>query len=204
MFYDIQSGATGADGTITFPRVLAGGFSVSATDPVTLLGGSANGSVAVGATASVTVSLQPAGAVLGHVFAPSGSPSGGVPVRLSNYALIREVTSGADGSFRFNAVPLGTYTLEAVPNGRLRARETGINVARNGDVVIRDLTLVGLGTVVGHVLNPDHTVAPTATLPLADPPSSVAGSVAETVNAPASTRGKVIVPSAPVAPDRMS
>ena len=160
VFYDIQTGTTGADGTITFPRVLAGPFTVSATDPVTLLGGSASGSVAVGATSNVTVNLQPAGTVLGRVFAPSGSPVVGVPIRLSNYALFREVTSGADGSFRFNAVPLGTYTLEAVPNGRLRARETGIGVAQNGDVVVRNLKLVGLGSVIGHVLNPDGTAAP--------------------------------------------
>lgn len=160
-FSDVQSGATGPDGTVIFDRVLAGSFGVSATDPLTLLGGSVTGSVAIGGSTSVLVSLQPAGTILGRILAPGGTlPAAGTAVRLTAFDFLRQSTSGADGSFRFDAVPLGTYALEAVEAGRLRARETGITLAANGDVVTRNLTLVGLGTVTGQVLNPDGTVAP--------------------------------------------
>src|SRR5262249_21362008 len=115
-FEQVLSGRTGADGTVLFEAVMPGLFNVSATDPLTRLGGSAQGSVGVGATANVTVSLQPAGTILGRVFGPDGStPAGSRLVRLINsFTVVRQATSAPDGSFRFDAVPLDTYSLDSL------------------------------------------------------------------------------------------
>jgi hypothetical protein len=158
-----QSGATSADGTVTFDRVLAGPIFVSATDPATLLGGSTNATIAPNGRTPVTVHLEPAATVLGQVFAPDGSAVSGATVRLlrSFVGSLRQTTSAGDGSFRFDAAPLGTYTLEALDTGsRVRARESGIRLATNGEIVTSNLMFAGLGTVRGQVLDPDGTAAP--------------------------------------------
>ncbi len=156
------SGTAGADGIKVFERVLAGNFSVSATDPLSLLGGSTTGTVGVGATVRITVQLEPSGMVLGRVLAPDGAtPVAEVRIRLSSFNVVRQATSAIDGSFRFEAVRLGTYTLEVFDSaGRLRAREGGLQLSSNGDLLVRNLTMIGLGMVRGLVLNPNRTPAP--------------------------------------------
>ncbi|HXG46421.1 MAG TPA: carboxypeptidase regulatory-like domain-containing protein, partial [Methylomirabilota bacterium] len=155
IFGGTQQSETGSDGQVTFERVLAGGFLVTANHPLTTLSGSTNGSVAVGGEANVTVRLQAAGTVLGLVLAPDGAtPVGGANVRLLNsfFGFVQQVSSAADGSFRFDAVPLGTYQIEARDDAnRLRARETNVRLQANGETASRNLVFVGLGTVAGRV-----------------------------------------------------
>ncbi len=155
-----QSGTTQADGTVVFPNVLAGPFFVTATDPVTHLSGSATSTIVAATPLSITVQLQPAGLVLGQVLGVDGiSPIAGTPVQI-NGPQSRQINTASDGSFRFDALPLGTYTLQALDaNGRVRARNTGITLASNGDVLTSNLVFVGVGTVQGHVVNPDGTAA---------------------------------------------
>lgn len=154
-----QSGITQADGTITFSNILAGPVVVSATDPVTQLGGSAAITLAAGATTNVTVQLQPAGTIVGTLFGVDGvTPLAATPVRIFGN-VNRQVSTANDGTFRFDAVLLGTYTIDALDtNGRERIRDT-VTLVNNGDIITKTLTFVGQGTVVGQVLNPNGTVA---------------------------------------------
>jgi hypothetical protein len=164
-FVSTQTAATLPDGTATFERVLAGSFSVNASDPVSHVGGMATGSVASGATASVNVRLQPSGTVSGHVFGVDGTtPTGGATVRLYTgnyfYYPVAQAASADDGSYRFDFIPLDTYSMDVLDAaGRVRARASSVKLTSNGQTVTQDFTFNGLGTVTGRVLNPDASVA---------------------------------------------
>src|SRR6202035_1012667 len=71
-FGGVQNGVTQSNGTFTFSQVLAGTFSVVASNPATQLSGQNTGSVSVNSSAAVTVQLQPAGTIQGTVYAPDG------------------------------------------------------------------------------------------------------------------------------------
>jgi hypothetical protein len=158
-FGGFQSGTTQANGAVIFNNVLAGPVVVSATDPVTQLGGTKAINVAAGTLATVTVQLQPAGTIVGTVFSTDGTtPLSATPVRIFG-VINRQVNTASDGSFRFDAVPLGSYTIDALDvNGRERIRDS-VTLANNGDVITKNLTFIGQGTVIGQVFNPDGTTA---------------------------------------------
>ncbi len=68
------------------------------------------------AEAEVMVQLTAGLSVVGKVFGPDGHPAGGVGVELrettaASVAGARRVSTGADGSFRFDGLPDGTFTL---------------------------------------------------------------------------------------------
>jgi hypothetical protein len=179
----VLTGRTQSDGTFTFANVLAGNFFVTATDPVTQLSGSLSSSVTAGASNSVTVQLQPAGSILGRALNTDGiTPLAGVLVQVFG-PVFRQVNTASDGSFRFDALPLGTYTLQSFDgSGRLRARNTGISLASNGDVITTNLVFVGLGTVQGTVRNPDGTLANGVSITLRSSNPQVGGFLATTSN----------------------
>lgn len=179
----VLQGNTQSDGTFTFPNVLAGPFFVTATDPVTQLSGSLSSAITAGAANAVTVQLQPAGSVLGRVLnADSITPLANVAVQIFG-PVFRQVNTASDGSFRFDALPLGTYTLQSFDSsGRLRARNTGIGLANNGDVITTNLVFVGLGTVQGTVRNPDGTLANGVSISLQSANAQVGGFLTATSN----------------------
>ena len=179
----VLTGRTQSDGTFTFANVLAGSFFVTATDPVTQLSGSLSSAVTAGAANSATVQLQPAGSILGRALNTDGiTPLAGVTVQVSG-PVFRQVNTASDGSFRFDALPLGTYTLQSFDgSGRLRARNTGISLASNGDVITTNLVFVGLGTVQGTVRNPDGTLANGVSITLRSSNPQVGGFLATTSN----------------------
>ena len=177
------SGITQANGTVVFPNVLAGPFFVTATDPVTQLSGSGTGAIAAAQALSITVQLQPAGLVLGQVLAVDGvTPLAATVVQISG-PQSRQVNTAGDGSFRFDALPLGTYTVQALDtSGRVRARQTGITLASNGDVVTSNLVFVGLGTVTGQVLDPNGNPVTNLAVSLRSANSQVGGFQSATTN----------------------
>jgi hypothetical protein len=68
------------------------------------------------------------------------------------------VTSAA-GTFSFDIVPVGDYTLEAIDGaGNVRARGSA-RLNDQADEATVNLTLIGVGTVAGRVTNPDGTPA---------------------------------------------
>lgn len=174
IFGGIQTGATQSDGTLTFTNVLAGNFNVSAVDPKTNLGGSNTGNITVGKSTTVTVQLQAAGSILGQVFASDGvTPVPNISVQLRGQ-VNRQTNTINGGAFRFDTVPVNTYELDAVDSaGDLRARVTGVVLSTQGQQVVQNLTLSGIGTVTGQVLNPDGSGAVNASVSLQSEASSV-------------------------------
>ena len=152
--------STGADGTATFNAVLAGNIYASASDPATGLHAEAQSSVGRGETASVALQLEPIGSVTGRVLAPDGTtPVAGAVVRLNSWFNFSPVTTGPDGTYRFNNVRLGGYNVNATDQeGRPRASVVA-EVTANDEVVTRDLVFEGIGTVNVRVKNPNGTPA---------------------------------------------
>src|SRR5262249_16060715 len=149
------SGTTASDGTFTFPNVLAGSFSLTATDPITGVSGGAFGSVASGATTHVTVQLQAIGSIAGHVYSTDGvTPVAGSTVTRTKWfnGATRQATSAVDGAFLFTTVQVGSYVLTSTDsNGALRARTPTFFLSTSGSTVTQNLVWVGVGTVTGRV-----------------------------------------------------
>src|SRR6185436_11264704 len=99
--------------------------------------------IALVALAAVQVQAQELrGRVTGVVHDNSGSVVPGVTVTASGPALIQPqtTTTGADGSYRFPALPSGTYTLSYELNGFRTVKREGIRVNLNTTLTV-DQTL---------------------------------------------------------------
>ncbi len=175
-FGGTQTGISQLGGAVNFPSVLAGSFSVSAYDPSTGLSGSTNGGVAAGGGTGVTVRLQPAGSVLGTLFAAGGvTPIPNYTVYVSG-PVYRQKSTGNDGTFRFDILPTGTYSLRAVDSfGNLRASVNGVVVSSHGQLVTQNLVLVGIGTVAGIVRSPESNGVPNLSVVLASQNATFGG-----------------------------
>jgi len=151
---------TGPDGTVLVQPVAVGVFTVIARSGT--LNGTATGTVADGAVASVTVQLTPTATITGTVYEPDGvTPAAGVRVNLiwDRYWSVARVDAGPDGTFRFDNIPLGDhYGLSVYINGHLRSlidgRSDRIILDTAGGVVTQNLTLIGTGNVTGRVVLP--------------------------------------------------
>lgn len=190
-----EFGATQPDGTFTFANVLAGGFFITAVDPNTQLSGSISGAIASGQTQNVTVQLQPAGLFLGQVLGVDGvTPIAGAAVQIIG-PVFRQVNSANDGSYRFDAVPLGAYTLQAFDStGRVRARATGLSLASNGAVITSNLVFVGEGAVTGQVLGTGGTPVTNLSLSLRSANVQIGGFF----NATTDANGRYSISAVPV------
>ena len=164
--------ATGntTSGSATFNNVFAGAFSVYATDSLTGLAGNMNGTVTPNGTTPITVKLQPAGTITGVVQNTVNNvttPVAGATVRLNqSYYNQRQTTSASDGSYSFTSVPLGTYSLQALDSqSRIRAVANNVSLNSNGDIAVRNLDFIGVGTVSGQVSDPGGAASP-ANIPI--------------------------------------
>ena len=159
-FGNSYTGVTQTNGTYTFAKVLAGSFTLSAVDPSTQLSGTATGSVSVNGSTPITVTLQPAGNIVGTVYGPDGAtPAPGIQIQLQGQ-VSRTTTSAADGSYQFTTVPVNSYILAAFDSyGNLRASASNVALSSQGQTVTQNLTLIGVGSVSGLVSNPDGTPA---------------------------------------------
>lgn len=161
---DQLTAITGADGTVVVERVLAGSVVVSASAGG--LSGSARATLSAGDVKNVTVVLQPTATITGRVHLPNGqSPAvDGRVVVTRQTAPFTEVsivlTPEADGLYRVEGLPLAGYLVRVFDAaGQLRGIARNVVLASNNEVVTRDFTLVGLGTVSGRVVNPDGSAA---------------------------------------------
>lgn len=168
-FRDIRTLQTDAAGRAVFARALAGQFTVStrAGDLV----GAALGNLTAGGSADITLRLQPVGAIAGAVFAADGATvQEGVQVRLVSAVrgIITQAVTGADGSFRFDSLPLSDspYILDAFHNGRLRTRVPGLILTDGGQQLTQNIVFGPVGTVTGTVRRSNGVAAPDVTINL--------------------------------------
>ncbi|OGB21129.1 MAG: hypothetical protein A3I66_10075 [Burkholderiales bacterium RIFCSPLOWO2_02_FULL_57_36] len=168
-YRDIRTLQTNSSGQVVLERALAGQFTVSTRDTATNLVGTALGSLLVGGTANVTLKLQPVGAIAGVVYATDGTTvQSGIQVRLVSAVrgIVTQVVTGEDGKFRFDALPLsnGPYTLDAMQNGRLRARVPNLILTQAGQELARNIVFAPAGMVSGVVTRNNGSVVEGATV----------------------------------------
>ena len=156
---DTLFATTGADGTVVVPHVITGSFSVRADSGN--LTGFEFGSLAANQQKPVLVHLQPTASIAGIVRAPNDAPVSAGTVSISSGGSGGTVTLEADGTFRFDNLVFGSYTLVARDaQNRIRAHVlTPIVLASPNQVAQTSMKFVGLGTVDGRVLNPDGSSA---------------------------------------------
>ena len=162
---DFLSGTTGSDGIAVIDHVLIGTIDVSASAGG-LQGAAPSTTLSAGELKPVTVTLEATASIAGHVFLPDGqtpADAGTVYVLGSTgfgFGAIAQQPIAPDGSFRFDGIRLGSYGLSAADQtGRTRALIDPVQLVTKGQVVERDLTEVGLGTLTGRVINPDGSSA---------------------------------------------
>jgi hypothetical protein len=157
--YGTVTQKTAADGVTIFNQVQAGNVSLYAYSGNASTTGSA--SVAVGGSPAVALALPaiqvPVGSIIGTVYAPDGkTPLVGITVGGGQWS----VMTGVDGTYRLDNHRLATYQLYfADTAGMVRAKANNVVLNQDGQTVVRDVTLVGLGSVSGRVLMPDASSA---------------------------------------------
>ncbi len=161
---DFVSALAGPDGTVLFERVLVGNLTIDAR--ANGLGGNVQTTLVAGQVRAVTVTLQPTASIAGTVFRPDGQTPDGA-ARVAPCEQCGPTPVNPDGTYRFDGLPLGTWTVAAFDaEGRRRAVARNLRLTTNGQVVVADLTMIGVGTVTGRVLNPDNSSAPNLTVTL--------------------------------------
>lgn len=167
-FSDTLTGTTDVTGTVVIEHVLAGGVVNVSAKSGNLTSESEQASLAANETKTITVTVEPTASITGQLFLPDGqtpATSGSVSVSGPSNASVK-IT---DGSFRFDGLKLGTYTLNARDaQNHLRAFVDGIELTANGQVETRNLIEVGVGTVTGRVINPNGSSAPNVSVTLSD------------------------------------
>ncbi|MEM1180815.1 MAG: carboxypeptidase regulatory-like domain-containing protein, partial [Acidobacteriota bacterium] len=134
-----------ASGRAVLTDVFIGEFSVTARNPVNNRRGRGGGELTrEGDIEQLTIRVAETGAISGRVFAADGvTPVAGVPVSTNG----RTATSAADGSYRFDTLALGAYTVSARVTGTAEcAVEVGIIDAPLEEEQV-DLTLNGIGVL---------------------------------------------------------
>ena len=194
-FGGTQNGVSQSDGTVTFNQVLAGNFTVIASQASTQLSGNTTGSVSVNSSTPITVQLQPAGTVQGTVYQPDGvTPVAGVQVQLQG-PVARSVTTGADGSYQFVTIPTSTYTVTAYDSyGNVRATVGNVILTTQGQTVTANLTFIGTGIVSGQITNPDGTAATAVGISL----TSLAPGYGRAFNTQSDVNGNYSFPDVPI------
>ena len=177
-----SSSAPDSLGRFEFSFVPAGTVLATATDPITGRIGEASGKIETeGEEIDLEIRMLGLGSVSG-VVTSNGDPVPGASVNLTSSTglsssvtnLKATATTGSEGEFAFEGVPVGTFTLKAnVPGLLLTGTANGAITTDGEDVTGIDIALRPSGTVRGNVFRPDGvTSVPGASL-LLRPPTGV-------------------------------
>jgi Carboxypeptidase regulatory-like domain len=144
------SASTTSDGAArcAFSNVFIGSFFITAQSPVTHLAGQTSGSsLSEGQRVTNNITDAAAGSITGMVFRADGvTPVTNVQMTVSPTGL--STTSGAQGQFGFNFLPLGTYTLNATDPATGDRGTATASITAQGEVRTADIVLNGQGTVI--------------------------------------------------------
>ncbi|MEQ1946720.1 MAG: TonB-dependent receptor [Bryobacteraceae bacterium] len=96
-------------------------------------------------SASLAFAQLPTGSILGVVRDPAGAVVPNVMLTATNTetGAARSAASGADGAYRFSALPVGTYDVRAAIMGFQTAVRTGLKLEVDGDAVVNFNLQVG-------------------------------------------------------------
>ncbi len=154
---DTAEGDTGPDGRVRFANLTEGAFGVRVFELGTGLAGAASGTVARDAEVAVVAVVQPSGRVTGSfVTAQAAAPIANAQIELSHIEGLRAyATTGADGRFDLDAIPVGSFQIEASDPLTGRFGRASGRIRIEGDQT--DVTVVqgARGSVIGAVLNSD-------------------------------------------------
>jgi hypothetical protein len=180
---DLQATAR-LDGSFRFEGVPEGAFEIEATDPVSGFKGRGTGRItAEGELVDVAINLDPFGAIRVFVRSFDGQPAGNATATLSG-PVSRTAAVDANGTFTFEHLPLGQYTVVArslANSGDGGQGQATIEAAnQTADAVVQ---MRGTGTVTVRVVQADGT-SPVASASVgltakasfgSDPPGPVSG-----------------------------
>ncbi|MEM1180658.1 MAG: Ig-like domain-containing protein, partial [Acidobacteriota bacterium] len=150
-------GTSDAAGRVVFPNIWEGRYDVHITDPVSGLRGRGSGKLYWdGQIKTLTVKLQPSGTVNGTVFLSDGvTPAEGALVALDAAERSWQVQyAGADGSFAFTDIPLGSYDLIAQQADGPGTYELSDHIGVDGEVDGHTLVLDDADPFVVDVVPP--------------------------------------------------
>ncbi|PTL85173.1 carboxypeptidase-like regulatory domain-containing protein [Vitiosangium sp. GDMCC 1.1324] len=150
--------ASDAEGRTIFPRVPTGEYHVVASLPGRL----ADASPVRGD--EVALGLYMPRRLSGRVLRQGKDGVAGVRVRLEGQGLQGQMQTQADGSFRLEGLPPGTYSLSA-REGQELATAT-VRISGDGDPSDVQLSLEPCGEVTGRVLRPKEVPIPGAAVEL--------------------------------------
>ncbi|MBI3860214.1 MAG: carboxypeptidase regulatory-like domain-containing protein, partial [Thaumarchaeota archaeon] len=151
---------TDANGRFELFAIPVGRFTVEGNDPIRGRLGRATGDLRFeGEVAEVTIVELPRGVVEGRVLQANGfTPVPGAEIKIqvdSFVPTVLQATTRPDGSFRFEGVSAGTFTLTATgPVSNFRGSATGA-VATEGEVVTQDVLLEAFGALHVKVFGDD-------------------------------------------------
>jgi hypothetical protein len=173
---------TSVDGSFSFPGASVGSFSLYASRRGVVGDGSASGQVVragqlVEVQVVATIVRRVTGRVAGLVANPNGSPAASAQVEICSGEGCRPTTSGTDGRFALDDVPLGRFTVRASAQvtGAPSVGTAGGTLLFQDDVADVTVTLLGLGAVEGtvvEVVNGVRTPAAYASVRLYGQPGS--------------------------------
>jgi hypothetical protein len=168
-FRDFRTVQTNAAGQVVLDRAMAGPFTVSTRDGASNLVGAANGTLLAGGSLTFTLKLQPVGNISGVVLASDASTvQADVQVRVVSAVrgIMSQVVTAEDGKFRFDSLPLsdGPYTLDAIQNGRLKARVPQLILSSSGQELVKNVVFGQSGQITGIVTRAGGAVVEGATV----------------------------------------
>lgn len=172
----VRTATTGSDGSYLFDTNPVGTYSLSVTPPAGYTVGTAPGDVVVadGDEEPITERnfvLNAAPSVSGTVTDSDGGVGGQTVVLLDGPTEIARTTTGADGTYSFDLVPAGSYTVAVPePGGDYVVPTPEAAAVNTADVTGVDLFLARPGSIAGTVTKGGAPV-PGATITITGPSS---------------------------------
>lgn len=167
---DTQTGTTGADGVATIGGVVPGGYMVAGQASGFAPGYSWTQVAAGAATAQVRLELRRGAPVAGRVVDPAGKPVAGAQVSFGGASAWSQqadprrdgAVSGADGAFRFAALPAGTFRFEAHKDGFAPGNSELVTLDGQSEKTGVEVRMAPPATLRGRVVSKGGQPAPGA------------------------------------------